>query len=74
MVVPMLAPMMTPMACLSLSSPAFTKLTIITVVADELWIRQVVIKPVSTPLSRLLVMAPRMSPNVIRLLFECRRS
>ncbi len=31
-VVPMLAPMMTPTACLSVISPAWTKLTVITVV------------------------------------------
>jgi hypothetical protein len=34
-VVPILAPMMTPIACVSVSSPALTKLTTITVVALE---------------------------------------
>ena len=32
-VVPMLAPMMTPMACVRVMSPASTKLTVMTVVA-----------------------------------------
>ena len=35
MVVPMLAPMITPIACTNVRSPAFTKLTTITVVAEE---------------------------------------
>ena len=34
-VVPILAPIITPIACESVSSPAFTKLTTITVVADD---------------------------------------
>lgn len=34
-VVPMFAPMITPIDCAKLSNPAFTKLTTITVVADE---------------------------------------
>ena len=46
----MLAPMMTPMACVSVSKPALTKLTTITVVADEDWITVVISKPVITPL------------------------
>ena len=34
-VVPILAPMITPIDCESVSKPAFTKLTTITLVADE---------------------------------------
>ena len=34
-VVPMLAPIITPIACAKVRRPAFTKLTTITVVADE---------------------------------------
>ena len=37
-VVPMLAPMMTWIACLKFISPEFTNPTTITVVAEELWI------------------------------------
>ena len=51
--------MMTPMACVSVSKPALTKLTTITVVADEDWITVVIPKPVITPLRGLEVMAER---------------
>ena len=59
-VVPMLAPMMTEMACESVSKPAETKDTVITVVADEDCTAQVTNVPVSIPVNRLVVMAPRM--------------
>ena len=55
MVVPMLAPIITPAACINVISPAFTKLTTITVVALELWITAVTIVPTSTPIYLLLV-------------------
>ena len=58
-VVPMLAPIITPMACAKVSRPAFTKLTTITVVADEDWMTVVIPKPVNTPLRGLEVMAER---------------
>ena len=59
-VVPMLAPIMTPMDWASVISPAFTKLTTITVVALDDWINAVMRIPVSTPITRFLVMAARM--------------
>ncbi len=59
-VVPTLAPMITAMDCASVMSPAFTKLTTITVEADELWINAVMKKPVMVPVTRLRVMADRM--------------
>ena len=58
-VVPMLAPMMTPMDCASVISPAFTKLTTITVVALDDWMSAVMSTPVSTPITRFLVIAAR---------------
>ena len=54
-VVPMLAPMMTATAPASDSRPALTKLTTITVVADELWMAAVTAVPVRMPLSGLPV-------------------
>ena len=54
-VVPILAPMITEMAYASVSSPAETKETVITVVADDDCTAQVTIVPVSMPLSRLPV-------------------
>ena len=56
-VVPIFAPMITPIACASVSKPAFTKLTTITVVAEEDWITEVTPSPVKTPLKGLEVMA-----------------
>ena len=58
-VVPTFAPMITPMELTRSNTPAFTKLTTITVVADELWIIIVINKPVITPFTRLDVMAVR---------------
>ena len=59
-VVPMLAPMMTPILCTSVINPAFTKLTTITVVALDDWMRAVIRIPVSTPITLFFVMAARM--------------
>ena len=44
-VVPILAPIITLMDSASVSNPAFTKLTTITVVAEEDWIRAVIKLP-----------------------------
>ena len=57
-VVPMLAPMMTEMACLSVSSPALTNDTVMSVVAVLDCTAAVTPTPVSTPVKRLVVMAP----------------
>ncbi|OPZ73710.1 MAG: hypothetical protein BWY82_01033 [Verrucomicrobia bacterium ADurb.Bin474] len=54
-VVPMLAPMIIPIASVRVSSPALTKLTIITVVADDDWTRQVTENPVPTAAKRFCV-------------------
>ncbi len=57
-VVPMLAPMMTEMACTSVSSPAFTNETVIRVVAVELCTAAVTNIPVKAPVKRFVVIAP----------------
>ena len=49
MVVPMLAPIMSPMACRSCMIPELTKPTTITVVAEELWITAVTPAPTNIP-------------------------
>ena len=54
-VVPMFAPMMTEMACASVSSPAETNETVITVVAEDDCTAHVTIVPVSIPVSRFVV-------------------
>ena len=51
-VVPILAPMMMPVACRRLIIPAFTKPTTITVVAELLWMIAVTPAPTSTPSKR----------------------
>ena len=56
-VVPMLAPIITLMDSASVSNPAFTKLTTITVVADDDWIRAVINTPVSIPVTLFVVIA-----------------
>ena len=56
----MFAPMMTEMACASVSKPAETNETVITVVADEDCTAQVTMVPVSIPLSRLPVIRAKM--------------
>ncbi|MHB9293657.1 hypothetical protein Holit_02784 [Hollandina sp. SP2] len=58
-VVPILAPMMTPIAWVRVSSPALTKETTITVVAEDDWIIAVTIKPVNTAVTLFPVMKPR---------------
>ena len=58
-VVPKLAPMMTPIDSVSVSKPALTKLTTRTVVAEDDWTREVVKNPVNTELTRLWVMVAR---------------
>lgn len=67
-VVPILAPIMTPMDWVRVSRPAFTKLTTMTVVADDDWIRAVIKTPVRTPVTLLVVMAVRilrkLSPQI----------
>ncbi len=59
-VVPTLAPIITAIDWPRVISPAFTKLTTITVDADELWIRAVMKNPVTVPVKRLRVIADRM--------------
>lgn len=58
-VVPMLAPIMTLMDCVKVNKPAFTKLTTITVVAEEDCTNAVMSVPVNTPVTRLVVIAVR---------------
>ena len=58
-VVPILAPMIMEMAWLRVSRAAFTKETVITVVAAEDWTATVTRAPVATPDKRLVVIAPR---------------
>lgn len=55
-VVPRLAPIMTPIAWTRVSNRAWTKLITMTVVAEEDWTRQVTRNPVVTPAKRLPVM------------------
>ena len=57
-VVPMWAPMMTEMACNRVSSPALTKLTVISVVAVLDCTAAVTNMPVNMPVKRLVVIAP----------------
>ena len=59
MVVPILAPIMTPIACPSTSKPAFTKLTTMMVVAVEDWITAVTPIPVTICFAGLDVMDAR---------------
>ena len=60
-VVPIFAPIMTPIDSVKVSKPAFTKLTTITVVADEDWTRHVVRNPVNTPATLFCVIYERIS-------------
>ena len=59
-VVPMFAPIMTPILWAKVIKPAFTKLTTITVVALELCISAVTRIPVNTPMTLLRVMEDQM--------------
>ena len=72
-VVPMLAPMMTEMACASVSSPALTNETVITVVAVDDCTEAVTSVPVSMPVKRFVVMAPNTWRNCGPAIF-CRAS
>ena len=72
-VVPMFAPMMTEMACASVSSPAETNETVMTVVADDDCTAQVTIVPVSMPLSLLPVIRANMCRRLGPAIF-CRAS
>ena len=63
-VVPILAPIITLMDSANVSRPAFTKLTTITVVAEEDWIRAVINTPVKTPVTRFVVIAVRIPRNL----------
>lgn len=56
-VVPILAPIMTPMDCESVNNPALTKLTTITVVAEEDCTSAVISTPVNIPVTLLVVIA-----------------
>ena len=64
-VVPILAPIMTPMDCAKVIRPALTKLTTITVVADEDCMMAVMRIPVSTPMTRLPVIAARIARSLL---------
>ena len=57
-VVPILAPMITEMACASVSKPALTNETVITVVAVDDCTDAVTTVPVNMPVKRLVVIAP----------------
>jgi len=63
-VVPIFDPIITPMDSPNVISPAFTKLTNITVVADDDWIIAVIATPVRIPLNRLDVIADKMFLNL----------
>ena len=55
MVVPMFAPMMIGVACISVITPALTKPITMTDVAEELWMMAVTLAPIPTPEKRLLL-------------------
>ena len=59
-VVPTLAPMITAIDCARVIRPALTKLTTITVEAEELWISAVMANPVRVPVNRFRVIAESM--------------
>lgn len=58
-VVPIFAPIITPIDCSNVNKPAFTKLTTMTVVAEDDWISAVINMPVNTPVTRFVVIAVR---------------
>ena len=60
-VVPILAPIITLMACFKVIRPEFTNPTTITVAAEELWITAVTPRPVRSPAARFVVSLPRRS-------------
>ena len=59
-VVPMLAPIITDIACARVSNPAFTNDTVMTVVAVDDCTEAVTNIPVSNPVKRFLVIVPKM--------------
>ena len=61
-VVPILAPIITPADCLRFNRPAFTRLTVITVVTEDDCTIAVELKPVITPLNLFEVI----DPNILR--------
>ena len=63
-VVPILAPMITPVDSMNVMSPAFTKLTTITVVVEEDCVIVVVVNPVRMPLNRVVVIPFRMARSL----------
>ena len=63
MVVPMFAPIITPADWRRVIKPAFTKLTVITVVTEEDWTIEVIPNPVKTPLTLFDVMEPSIDRN-----------
>ena len=63
-VVPIFAPIITPTACERVKRPALTKPTVITVVAEEDWITEVIPTPVITPLKGFEVIAVR-KPRIL---------
>ena len=72
-VVPMFAPIITEIAWSNVSNPAFTKLTVITVVAVDDCTAAVINVPVRIPVNRFVVIAPRMWRNCGPAIF-CRAS
>ncbi len=64
-VVPILAPITTPVDSKKVMRPAFTKLTTITVVVDEDWVMAVVVNPVRIPRNLVLVMPFRMDRSLL---------
>ena len=60
-VVPMFAPMMTPIDWVKVMSPALTNPTTMTVVTDEDWMTAVISAPDNAPVKRLVVSLARTS-------------
>ena len=58
MVVPMFAPNITPIACCSDSRPALTNPTVMTLVAEELWMSAVTPAPAAIAKNLFFVMYP----------------
>ena len=65
MLVPILAPMIMPIACDTFIMPAFTKPTTITVVADDDWIIAVTAVPSRMPFSGVLVSLYKISSSLL---------
>lgn len=69
MVVPIFAPIVTAIDWVKLTKPAFTKLTSITVVAEEDCISEVTNKPVKNPALRLAVITPNTCRSLLPVAF-----